>query len=82
MIGLIKDRMGDGVEFYVHEQSISVFMLERHPKLLHNPSPLFGNLKKPKSFYPDCDFMGTEEDSGLYTCDFTKNRKLANVMIQ
>ncbi len=79
IIGLIKDRMGDRVEFYVHEAiDFGVHARAASRAFAQSITPVWKFEKAEVILSLDCDFMGTEEDSGLYTCDFTKNRKLAS----
>ncbi len=79
MIEQIKDRMGDRVEFYVHEAiDFGVHARAASRAFEQSITPVWKFGKAEVILSLDCDFMGTEEDSGLFTRDFSKNRKLAS----
>ena len=78
LIGKIKKRLGEKADFYVHE-AID-FAVHQRAATQAFGQPVVPNWKFAKAdvvLSLDCDFLGNEEDSGLYASDFAKTRKLA-----
>ena len=78
LIGKIKKRLGERADFYVHE-AIDFAVHQRAATQAFGQS-LIPNWKFAEAdvvLSLDCDFLGTEEDSGLYTSGFASKRKLA-----
>jgi len=78
LIGKIKKRLGENTDFYVHE-AIDFCVHQRAATQAFGQSvaPNWKFAKADVVLSLDCDFLGNEEDSGLYASDFAKTRKLA-----
>ena len=83
---LIKDiqaKFGDRVGFYVHEALDFKIHQRAATEAFGRPiRPSWKLAKASVVLSLDCDFMGAEEGSGHYTCDFSKTRKLAKASDQ